>query len=171
MKAGIRVRDCLRRSSRFFEENRRQAFKPVSLLVIAVILWISGLVMLSDARDKSGRVILQEERFTKFLAAAAAYRDIGPRDDLDNANLDDKDPVSVLSSIIERLELRDSLVQMSSGSTGVSLQLEGLFSSELSMFLQETERTGLFADAAEISTLLDQGERLFTASFHFGERP
>ena len=132
------------------------------LTVTAVLLWGLGFVILfcvwiADGnmeralRDK-GTIIDRAVRYRAFPAS-------------DGAKTVEGDAISLVSDIVETLNMRDRVQQLQSNASGVLLQLERIYGAEMKELLSTMESRGLKIKTAEIKALPVGENHLLGATF------
>jgi hypothetical protein len=133
--------------------------RPAYLCSAALIVWVLSiaLTLSSDASlslvgmdlSSSGRVLDYAMQLKALPRAGNVVTDIP------------EEPLSALSDIINALGLRDRMQQLQSNPSGIVVQLERLYGSELGELLGSIENNGMSVKTAEIRALPgDEGKVL-----------
>lgn len=138
-----------------------EAQRLVKVGIVVLGIWILGFLLLSNALFlKSGAQDRLNETDSVINAASAvkAYpsRSVAVG----------KEPLSAVSAILDLLNLRSHVTQMSSGASGLVLQLNDLYVGEMSGLIEAISNSGLSIRTAEIRAIAtNQGGRKMTVSF------
>jgi hypothetical protein len=137
----------------------REVLKPLSLLAIALVVWVVAWSVWSGMSDLESRSRLQQRRFEDLMLVIKKYRSLPGREE--RASLSD-DPIVVVSSLVDNMGLKENLVQISSLSRGLSVQLGRLYSENALNFILELGKRGLVVDSAELRAVPEDGVRLLS---------
>ncbi len=143
----------------------RQARRSVLLLLLGAVLWVTAISLWGEAGDLRSRMILQEDRFRRLAQVVRSYRN-QPRQETKKAP--SGDILSILSSLIDQVGVKDRLVQLSAGAAGATLQLERLYGEELATLLQELERKDLPPLSVELRSVPQGETKRFSCSILVG---
>ena len=144
-------------------------FRKVGLfLVLGIMLWVTAFVLTGRQEELAGRIDIKETRYVSLVEVIRTYR-AQPRTEETSA-APKGDPLTVLSRLLDSVGIKDRLVQLSSASSGVSLQVDRLYPGELGTFLQEVMRLGLPILSCEIRAVPAGNERRLACSLLVGGR-
>jgi len=151
------VSDFFSRSLSHFHLPRKAVF----LLILSILAWGSFLFFLQKADEVMGRLELQERRFMDLLVMADEYRSRTIRVLPGDADISQRDPMTLISEALDALSLKQNLVQMSATSSGVTLQLRNIYGGQMMNLLERINRSGLSVESAELKAVnTDQGRLL-----------
>lgn len=136
------------------ESRRLSATYLLVLLVWAALVFI--LVNISRASVDVGKSISSGDQ---IINSAITYKSY-PSKGQPAAAAPTGEPLTVLSEIVNTLGMRERMIQLQSNVSGIMLQIEKLYGSELEEFLATIESRGLKVKTAEIKVLPVAGERL-----------
>lgn len=147
-------------------------FRKVLLLLLGcIIVWGGALYFHQERSTLWSRINIQERRFNELLQLANDYKILSiPLAGEDNASLEGKDPIEIISSTLDKVGLKENLLQLSVLSSGVNVQLENLYGEDLGTFIQQIRLNGLEINSAEIKTIPDGEGLLYSLSMIVGER-
>jgi hypothetical protein len=148
-----------------YVKANRQAQRLALLSLAGFLLWMTALNLSGEVEALRSRMALQEDRFRRLAQVVRSYRNEPHQE---TAPVPTGDILSSLSSLIDQVGIKDRLVQLSTGSTGATLQLERLYGEELATLLQELERRGLPLLSAELRSVPYGEARLFACSLLVG---
>lgn len=139
--------------------------KIVFHLLAALAVWVSCIslfLFLTEARDEMDSRIDVDAR---IINSAMVYRSMPHAVVERTAQQSSAEPLGQLSGILDALKLRDKVVQLQSNISGVSVQFEKLYGSEMKEFLITLESRGMTVKNAELRVMPSGDDRLITASF------
>lgn len=137
-------------------------------LVLGIMLWVSAVTLTGWQDELSGRITIKEKRYASLVDVIRTYR-VQPGE-AETPEAPKGDPLTVLSRLLDSVGIKDRLVQLSSASSGVSLQVDGLYPGELGTLLQEVMRLGLPILSCEIRAVPAGSERRLACSLLVGGR-
>jgi hypothetical protein len=129
-------------------KNMPEANRLGKLALFSLLIWLLGLVLMSRAstvfcenkdRLKEADIVLNAAAVIKSYPAQPAASAA--------------DPMSEISSVIDSLNLKDRIGQISSGAGGTVLQVNGLYIEELEDLISALSRRGLSVKTAEIRAM------------------
>ena len=131
------------------------------LAIFAVCLWLIGLVIFSNALfiiDGNRERLKESDRILNGATMIKSYPARG--------FFAGEEPLAAVSSIIDKLGLKDRVSKMTSASTGLVVQLDRLYPNELTGLVEEFSKSGLSIATADISAAVSGKEgRTLTAVF------
>lgn len=139
--------------------------KIVFHLLAALAVWVSCIslfLFLTEARDEMDSRIDVDAR---IINSAMVYRSMPHAVVERTAQKSSAEPLGQLSGILDALKLRDKVVQLQSNISGLSVQFEKLYGSEMKEFLITLESRGMTVKNAELRVMPSGDDRLITASF------
>ncbi|MDR3280345.1 MAG: hypothetical protein LBT23_07520 [Synergistaceae bacterium] len=140
----------------------REFRRPLAMCALAVFVWVVFFAIMASLLASTSRVGSDIASGGRVLDYAMKYRAL-PRKGIDARNTDD--PLGALSQIVDALELRDRMRQLTSNQSGVLIQLDKIFGGEMREFLASAENRGLSIRTAEIRALPSGGGRALNATF------
>ncbi len=125
-----------------------EANRLLKLVLFALLVWLLGLVFLLNANGISRQ---NKERLgeTDSIMNAAVMIKSYPKQDTSPG----REPLTAVSSIIDSLGLKDRVGQMNSGTSGIVLQVNGIYPDELTNFIEAILRNKLSIKTAEIRAM------------------
>ncbi|MDR1885475.1 MAG: hypothetical protein LBQ56_04315 [Synergistaceae bacterium] len=144
-----------------FSEIREmpEARRLFRLAALAAVAWAGSAVLLFQTADVNSRLRENLASGDRIINAASVYR-AHPGREADVPRPAEEDPMSVITGIVQTLGIRERMQNLRSDSSGVSVQFDRLYGSELREFLSTMESRGLRVRTAEIRALPSGGERL-----------
>lgn len=141
-----------------------EARKISRLLLLAAVIWMAFLFLVLEIRDM-GRVIGRDlSAGDQIINNAIVFRSYPAATRTKAAPSTTEEPLTVLSQIVDALELRERMLQLQSNASGILLQLDKLYGEELEEFLATIESRGLTIKTAEIRSIPSGEERLIGAT-------
>jgi hypothetical protein len=144
----------------FAELKSLPAYKKFSrLALLTVLIWLLGFVLLSNALlmiDSARSNLSDAER---IASAASEVRAVSG-----GAATPGKEPLSEVSEIIDELNIRDRIGQMSSGPSGLVLRINNMTMAELTGLSESLAAKGLNVKSAELRAMNAGGGRRIQAS-------
>lgn len=148
--------------------QEREEFRKWGLfLLLGILLWITAFVLVGKQQELTGRIELKERRFRDLVEVVRTFKAQPEQENAVRSGLPG-DPLTVLSRLLEKVGIKDRLVQLSSASSGVSMQVERLYPGELGTLLQEVIRQGLPIMSCEIRAVPSGNERRLSCSLLVG---
>ncbi|PIE54858.1 MAG: hypothetical protein CSA35_04385 [Dethiosulfovibrio peptidovorans] len=135
--------------------------RPLLLLAVGVLFLVVGSSVWSGLSAMEVRSRLQQRRLQELLQVIKSYKSLPGKEDRAAPS---EDPIVVVSSLVDSMGLKDNLVQLSSLSKGLSVQLSRLYTGKALDFLRELEKRGLSVDSGELRAVPDGGERRLSMS-------
>ena len=142
-----------------FSAVPREAIKPTVLLLSALALWLGGLSVWSGTSSQEASVALQQRRVDQLISVISQYRALSSTEERPTLT---EDPIVVVSSLVGTMGLKDNLVQISSMSRGLNVQLGRMYMEKTLDFLIELEKRGLSVESAEIRAVPEGGARMLS---------
>ena len=136
-----------------------EARRLFRLFAAAAVVWIAFFFLLLQVKSNSVKLAADVSDGDRVLNAATSYRAY-PRSNQAAAAAVDQEPLTVLSQIVDTLQLRDKLQQLQANSSGVQLQMERLYGNELQELLGTVESRGLKIRRTDILVVPVEDERL-----------
>jgi hypothetical protein len=133
--------------------------KLFRLFAAAAILWLAFLLVVGRIHAQQGRLAGAISDGDQILNNASLYLS-HPAAGQTVATTEREETLTVLSQIVDALELRERMRQLQSNASGVTLQLERLYGNEMSGFLSTLEKRGIRVKTAELRITPSDGERL-----------
>jgi hypothetical protein len=131
-----------------------------SLMALAVAVWAAAAVLMFRIADVNMSLKERLDSGDRIINAASVYRSY-PKKGLDQARPAEKDPMSVITGVVQMLGMGERM-SIHSDPSGISVQLDRLYGNELREFLNTMESRGLKVRTAEIKALPSGGERLLS---------
>lgn len=148
--------------------REHQEFRKIGLfLVLGIILWVTAFSLVSRQHELTGRIELKEKRFRDLVDVVRIF-EAQPQPEKGIRPVLVGDPLTVLSRLLDKVGIKDRLVQLSSASSGVSMQVERLYPGELGTLIQEVIRQGLPILSCEIRAVPTGNERRLACSLLVG---
>lgn len=113
--------------------------------LITLLIWIAAAVVFSFAHSSLAENERRLSDSGHVLSAAVKIRSY-PR--LEKTA--DKEPLAVLSEVVDKLGLQDRVIQLASSSSGAALQLGRLYCDEFVKLAEDIGKNGLSVNTAEI---------------------
>ncbi|MCF4150751.1 hypothetical protein L2W58_02960 [Dethiosulfovibrio sp. F2B] len=139
----------------------RDSVRPLLFMVLAFLLWVISFYVWSGISNLESKSKLNYARFEELTEVVRSYKNLPHREDRSSAP---EDPMVVVSSLVESMGLKDNLIQISSLSKGVSVQLSRLYSEKTLSFIQELGKRGLSIESAEVRAVPEGAFRLLSIS-------
>jgi hypothetical protein len=136
------------------------------LTALAAAVWIAAALLLLRVADINVRLNESLKSQDGIINAASVYRSF-PKGDAARQSASDEDPISVITGVVETLGIGERL-QIRSDSSGISLQFDRLYGSELREFLSTMESRGMRVRTAEIKALPSGEQRLLGVAMQMG---
>ena len=133
-----------------------------SLMALAAAVWAAAAVLMFRIADVNVSLKESVESGGRIINAASVYRSY-PKKGPDQAHPAEKDPMSVITGVVQMLGIGERM-SIHSDPSGISVQLDRLYGSELREFLNTMESRGLKVRTAEIKALPSGGERLLSVN-------
>lgn len=137
----------------------REALVPGAALLGAVLAWTAAFALWSGISGLESSAKVQEGRLRELLKVVRQYKSLPNREE---KAVSAEDPMVTVSSLVGTMGLRDNLVQISSLSKGLSVQLARMYMEKTLDFIGELEKRGLNVDSAEIRAMPDGDKRLLS---------
>ncbi|MDO4987838.1 MAG: type II secretion system protein GspM [Synergistes sp.] len=126
--------------------------------LVAVVVFVFALSAMSANRerlDEAGRVL-------NGAMTIKSYPALG-------TGAEGKEPLAALSEIVDKLGLQSNVVQMSSSSSGLLLQISRLYNDDFTKLIEDIDKNGLTIKTAEIRAVSSQKDgRLIDATVTIG---
>ena len=133
-----------------------EAKRIFRLFLIAFVLWATLIAVILRVRSMGEEITAILESGDQIINVASAYRSYP----------DLRQPLlASVSEIVEALGLRSRMSQLQANASGVQLQLDRLYGSEMREFLNSLEEKELRVRTAEVKTLSSPGGLVLNASF------
>lgn len=129
------------------------------LISLVCFLWLYGSMTWSSASSLKSKVTLQTRRMNSLIEVIERYKELPEAKNISSSN---EDPMVIISSLVDRMDLKDNLVQISALSKGVSVQLTRLYFKKSLAFLDQLSRKGLDVDSAELRYVPEGGKRMMS---------
>ena len=143
------------------------ARRTLLFMFTAVFAWIIGMYYSSNAARIEQSYKLQQGRLIILNELAVQYRQLvaerGARE-----NTAAEDLIHVFSQIVEDAGMRDRLLQISTVSRGISVQMERLYAEDLVTVLNGLNKRGIRILSSELRAMPFQDKRLFTFNAELG---
>lgn len=133
--------------------------KALVFSLLAFSLWTAGAFLWFSLPDQQVKVDLQNRRMNNLLQVIQRYKEFPDRKKKESIM---EEPIVIVSSLVDKMGLKDNLVQISSLSKGISVQLTRLYFMKAISFLQEIPKRGLTIDSAELRYVPEGGDRLMS---------
>ncbi len=150
-----------------YVREHQETRRLILFLLLGMLLWVTAFSFVGRQGELNGRIELKERRYADLVEVIRAYR-AQPEARERTATESKGDPLTILSRLLEKVGIKDRLVQLSSASSGVSLQVEQLYPGELGTLLQEVLRQGLPILSCELRAVPAGDERRLTCSLLVG---
>ena len=137
------------------------ARKTMSFLIIALILWITGLYYSSSTARMEQTFKFQQGRLVTLNELAEQYKQLLTNSS-DNMKTDKEELIPVFSQIVEEAGMRDRLIQISSVYRGISVQMEMLYAEDLVTIINGLTKHGIKVFTSDLRAMPFQDKRLFT---------
>ncbi len=137
----------------------REALKPVVALSAGLLAWIVVFSVWSGLSGLESSSLVQQQRLEDLLKVVRQYKSLPGRAE---KTVVVDDPIVIVSSLVGTMGLKDNLVQISSLSKGLSVQLNRMYMEKAMDFIGELEKRGLVVDSAEIRAVPDGEKRLLS---------
>ena len=141
-----------------------EARKISRLLFLAAAVWMAFLFLVLEIRDMGREIDRDLSAGDQIINNAIVYRSYPATARTKTAATTTEEPLTVLSQIVDALELRERMLQLQSNASGILLQLDKLYGEELEEFLGTIESRGLTIKTAEIRSIPSGEERLIGAT-------
>ncbi len=141
-----------------------EAKKLFKLILGAVLLWILALILFLQALDLNAQARRDLTDADKVINSSIVYKAY-PTTNTPKTGDSVDDPYAAVSEIVASLGLEDRILQLSTQSSGVLLQVERLYGEEMVQLVTLFESRGLLAKTAELKALPVDKERLLTGTF------
>jgi len=138
--------------------------KLIRLGLLALLVWTAGTAFFLEASSilNSSKDRVMDTR--KILDAANTFYSYPSR-----TSAEGKEPLSLLTDVINELSLKDRVGLMNSGSSGLTVQMTELNGAEFVSFLKRLSEKGLQVNTADIRAITSaQKGRLINASMLIG---
>jgi len=138
--------------------------KLIRLGLLALLVWTAGTAFFLEASSilNSSKDRVMDTR--KILDAANTFYSYPSR-----TSAEGKEPLSLLTDVINELSLKDRVGLMNSGSSGLTVQMTELNGAEFVSFLKRLSEKGLQVNTADIRAITStQKGRLINASMLMG---
>lgn len=139
------------------------ARKTMSFMIAAVILWVAGLYYSSSTKTMEQSYRIQQGRLVILNELAEQYKQL-LKNSNDRTKTAKEDLITVFSQIAEEAGMRDRLIQISSISRGISIQMERLYAEDLVTILNGLTRHGIRVYASDLRAMPYLDKRLFSFS-------
>nr|WP_321499738.1 type II secretion system protein GspM [uncultured Dethiosulfovibrio sp.] len=137
----------------------REIIKPALAAFCAVSLWAVGLSVWAGNSSLNSSIALHQRRMDQLVDVVYRYRSLSDREKRPALT---EDPIVVVSSLIGTMGLKDNLVQISSMSRGLNVQLGRMYMEKTLDFLDELEKRGLSVESAEVRAVPEGGARMLS---------
>ena len=137
-----------------------EARKISRLLLLAAAVWLVFLFLVLEIRDMGREIDRDLSTGDQIINNAIVYRSYPATARTKTVTNTTEEPLTVLSQIVDALELRERMLQLQSNASGILLQLDKLYGDELEEFLTTIESRGLTIKTAEIRSMPSGEERL-----------
>ena len=141
-----------------------EARKISRLLLLAAAVWVVFLFLVLEIRDMGSKIDRDLSVGDQIINNAIVYRSYPATARTKTAAGTTEEPLTVLSQIVDALELRERMLQLQSNASGILLQLDKLYGRELEEFLSTIESRGLTIKTAEIRSIPSGEVRLIGAT-------
>lgn len=141
-----------------------EARKLFKLILGAASLWILALILLLQALDLNTQARRDLADADRVVNASIVYK-AHPSTNAPKPGSTADDPYAIVSEILASLGLEDRILQLSTQSSGVLLQVERLYGEEMAQLVTLFESQGLSVKTAELKALPVDKERLLTSTF------
>lgn len=141
-----------------------EARKLLRLFSVSLLIWLFAIVLLLQVRHMTGTLSSNLSSGNLILNAASTHKSF-PASQTNASAVSEGDALSVVSDVLEALQLRDRALQLQSNASGVLLQLERIYGDEMHEFLVTMESRGLRIKTAEIKVLPEGDDRLLSATY------
>lgn len=131
------------------------------LFAAAAVLWLLFFILLYYIAAAGNTIKSGVASGDRVLSAAAIYTPSAAPGTA--RTVSDADTMTVVTDILDTLELRSRAIQLQSNASGVSLNLERVYGSEMQEFLSTLESRGLRIRNAELKSLPAGDERVLGA--------
>ncbi|MDR3353661.1 MAG: hypothetical protein LBO21_01330 [Synergistaceae bacterium] len=135
----------------------------LGLVVLTVAVWAAAAALMFRIAGVNASLNESLESGDRIINAASVYRSY-PQKGPDQSRPAEKDPMSVITGIVQAMGIGERM-SIHSNPSGISVQLDRLYGSELREFLNIMESRGLKVRTAEIRALPRGEERLLSISF------
>jgi len=136
------------------------ARKTMSFVIVAVILWITGLYYSSSTTRMEQTYKSQQGKLVTLNELAVQYKQLLTNSS-DNMKTARDDLIPVFSQIVEDAGMRDRLIQISSVSRGISVQMERLYAEDLVTIINGLTKFGIRVNNSDLRAMPYQDKRLF----------
>lgn len=137
----------------------REILKPAIAAISALVLWIGGISVWSGTSGQEASIALQQRRMDQLVSVISQYRALSGEEERPPLT---EDPIVVVSSLVGTMGLKDNLVQISSMSRGLNVQLGRMYMDKALDFLIELDKRGLSVESAEIRAVPEGGARMLS---------
>lgn len=137
----------------------REILAPIAAVALAFAAWALALSVWSGISDVRSSCQVQEKRFQELLKIVRQYKAL-PVKALKGSET--QDPMVAVSTLIGAMGLKDNLIQISSMSKGLSVQLGRMYMERALDFIGEMEKRGLSVESSEMRAMPDQSGRLLS---------
>ena len=142
-------------------KNQPEAKRLFSSMLIATLLWVLAGVLLISVLEADRQARQKISEANTIIQLGSQYRAHGASE---GASTKEGDELTVVTEIIEKMGLRDKVVQIGSAQKGVSVQIDGLYKDEFEGLLSELTKRGLSIKSAELRALPVKEERLWNVN-------
>lgn len=136
----------------------REIVRPALTFICALVLWTVGFSLWSGAAGLEANVALQQRRLNQLIETIHQYKSLSSREKRTLT----EDPIVVVSSLIGTMGLKDNLIQISSMSRGLNVQLGRMYMDKVLDFLIELDKRGLMVESTEIRSVPEGGSRMLS---------
>ena len=138
--------------------------KLIRLGLLALLVWTAGTAFFLEASSILNSSKDRVMDTGKILDAANTFYSYPSR-----TSAEGKEPLSLLTDVINELSLKDRVGLMNSGSSGLTVQMTELNGAEFVSFLKRLSEKGLQVNTADIRAITSaQKGRLINASMLIG---
>jgi type II secretory pathway component PulM len=142
-----------------------EAKRIFRLFLIALVLWATLIAVILRVRSMGEEITAILESGDQVINVASAYRSYPDLRQSLPESPTGTDSLASVSEIVEALGLRSRMSQLQANASGVQLQLDRLYGSEMREFLNFLEEKELRVRTAEVKTLSSPGGLVLNASF------
>lgn len=142
-------------------KNQPEVRRLFSQALIAVLLWVLAVALLISVLEADSLARQKIAEADTIIQLGSQYRAYGISA---GASTKEGDELTVVTEIIERLGLREKVVQIGSAQKGVSVQVDGLYRDEFENLLAELSKKGISIKSAELRALPVKEERLWNVN-------
>jgi type II secretory pathway component PulM len=142
-----------------------EAKRILRLFLIALVLWGTLAAVILRIRSIGDEIASALGSGDQVINVASAYRSYPDLRQPSSEAQSGTDSLAAVSEIVETLGLRSRMSQLQANASGVQLQLDRLYGSEMREFLNSIETRELRVRTAEVKTLSTPDGRVLNASF------